>query len=326
MGPVLFVGLSVLALVSQGQGDPTFANPKLTMKGVEFANVPSDVRYTMAVSPPVAWPLLATAPRIAVPRAAAGQQIGNAPAADTVVVQRPTAQDEIQSSSQMAEAGASPDPVASITPVPAAVEIVPQRANVEDASRGREHLLIQDAAQRPAVQRDLRQSGDTVAEPELVDPLLPSVASDVDRTPNLAGGIAQDAANLRPDRRPEPASALPEPDFGAQEPMISDQPAVHALNLVRPQATVAWQPADIGLEPQQDTPDLLTIVADPSARAAIVNGDRVFLRTEPGINGQQIGQFDLGEAAVVTQTRGNWARIVIRDQTGWMYLRYLDFE
>ena len=61
----------------------------------------------------------------------------------------------------------------------------------------------------------------------------------------------------------------------------------------------------------------------PKTRVVRVTGDRVFLRRNPGSSGTPIDQYDTGTAALLREIRGQWRRVTIAQQTGWMFERYL---
>ncbi|MDA7429435.1 SH3 domain-containing protein [Primorskyibacter aestuariivivens] len=261
MGPVLFVGLSALALVSQGQGEVEFANPAVTMKEFSFAEPPPDVTHTVLYAAPVAVSGIAPGP-------------ARDPATEVILARG--ADDSF----------AAPAPSA-IPPVQASAPETRQSTQITDAPS-------LDTTAIPAGR--ISQSG-----PAIIPGQLP------DETPGALDAVAE----------PSLDPAGPTHRFAAQETWIAPGAPGAFSRIPRP---------GVGPGPHSAHPDEMTVIADPTARPAIVDGDFVNLRTRPDSNGDTIAQFNRGEAALVTQTVGNWARVMIGGETGWMYLRYLQVE
>lgn len=62
---------------------------------------------------------------------------------------------------------------------------------------------------------------------------------------------------------------------------------------------------------------------DRPAWNALVTGDRVYLRSAPSLEGTPLSLIALGTIGTVTQSRGDWVRIEISEQTGWMFAGFV---
>lgn len=94
---------------------------------------------------------------------------------------------------------------------------------------------------------------------------------------------------------------------------------------------LAWDRTQHAPVPSFSTPiisrtqgsDDLPSVPKPG-RPTRVTADRVFLRDAPRLDGETLGQFDQDTPALMLEARGNWRRVEIEGQIGWMFARYLD--
>ena len=167
----------------------------------------------------------------------------------------------------------------------------------------------------PPIQTDLRALQAPMAPPDdRLDPAQPS---------RVTGASTPDALRL--------------PDASGSQP-VSEQP----LPSAPPQSTAPEQLAmrapsrEIQLRLREDRPprQIDPIVqgapgasalpfANRATQRAVVTGDRVFLRTAPALNAEPLAQYDTGASALITEERGDWRRVVIEGQTGWMFFDYL---
>lgn len=327
MGPVLFVGLTALALVSQGQEEIEFANPAVTMEAFDFADPPADASHSLLFVGPS--PVAAVRPgpaREARAGIAAGAGPDDAlPAPGPAAL--PRAQDSAPRTSQPLQIrdDASVNVPQPDMPRDRGTSAPPRAAAAEQAGTGAPAqpagAPLRPEVQQNAITRALsgpqgRSTDVTRPEPDQVTvPPAPPHAGDA----GLKTGP-------QPDRRPALTPGPQEPRLDPNSPTrrFLARDAWNAPATPR-RLTLLPRPG-LAREPRAARPDRMSVIADPSARNAVVNGDFVNLRTQPGNSGEKIDQFNSGKEAVVTQTIGNWARVVIDGQTGWMYLRYLTLD
>lgn len=259
MGPVLFVGLTALALMSQGEPEITYADPARTMAGQAFDEAPglSPVAPTATITVPVtaltAVNLVALRGELA---AASGLDSGPPPAS---TLAQPSAQIQITVQRTMVSAAeldlAPPQDVAGFEAV------------TNTASKG----LFQAAPDPvfPGLAPPVaRQSGQLSLEARLQD-------TRESLLPNLPGRF----------RRPSPAQTGPDPS-----------------------------------KMQKDTP----FRPDTTRLQASINADFVHFRAGPGTRSAILGRYDQGAQVELLELRGNWARVRVDGQTGWVFRRYLD--
>lgn len=327
MGPVLFVGLSALALISQGQEEVELANPAVTMRDVQFTDAPTIMRHTLLFSGPIALSRIDGGPKLEPAVVFALTQNEDFFQFEQDASVPPRAQETVLQSSQALDVTEQSELVLPGTSNSVAGRAdAPQRA--ETVLQGQRRALVRDlnAPRRPEAQQSISDTREDQVVLRAVGVTLPGQTHAV--TPQALSGsnVTRIASDVQPDLGPGRIAGLPEPFLSGNDP-LGPAPADGVGTGPEMPAQISQLPRPgQGPGPSVARPGRMTVVADPSARSALVDGDNVFLRTRPGLDGDEIGLFDRGEAAIVTQTFGNWARIVINGQTGWMYLRYLNFD
>ena len=327
MGPVLFVGLTALALMSQGQGEVEFANPAVTMKEFSFAEPHADVTHTVLFAVPNEVSHIAPRPSLDPAMEVAVAQVLDESFATPLPSAMPRPQEnppETRQATQVADAPRLVFPKRDDRTERAATR--PDRATAAAQGTARPIERPPMSPPRPGAQQQVPETGQQQAGLGAPDITLPSKVAAT--TPEGAAQRNRPAIEpgLKPDEIPASAKGVAEPSLDPDGP--TNRFATHETWTVpgAPGAFSRIPRPGIGSGPQSARPDQMTVIADPTARQAIVDGDFVNLRTRPGSNGDTIAQFNQGEPALVTQTVGNWARVMIGGETGWMYLRYLRFE
>lgn len=326
MGPVLFVGLSALALVSQGQADIEFADPSDTMRGIPFAEAPAVIGFNLLFARPTSvarvdpGPSWQPRPDIAVDvepdRSLSAQAAGRVP---NVSRMPPRTNTDQATATVLDVTVPGPDAGADLSGALAADTgltraFQPDRpVEVPEIGTGPEvQVGTVETAARPPDSGTLTLAipgADVAASASVLNDGSPPVTPEKarDRTPKRQAPLVEPSVEdrLRFARRDGPNRINP-PD--------------------RPGLAVAVDRQGQGPRPRTGAPDAMGVIADPTARRARVDGDFVHLRAGPGVSAARIDRFGHDTTAIVSETRGNWARVVIGDQTGWMYLRYLAFE
>jgi len=57
--------------------------------------------------------------------------------------------------------------------------------------------------------------------------------------------------------------------------------------------------------------------------AGITTGDRVYLRASPALTGEPIDLISIDTRLLVTQSRGDWVRVEVAGNTGWMFAEFV---
>lgn len=316
MGATLFFGLTFVALITQGVPETEYANPAETMSETQLDAPPKNVSRVAQMS----WPL--------------------------PVVLADTRVDETHAS-PLAEPTTA-EAQATLTPPPAAppslVATFPDNRQVpQTAGQDVQVALPGQTVERGrvAVLGNAQGPGDAGPVANAETATQPGVLAEFDDAPiaaRIAPNDVQVAAPDPVDQRPPFASlgrvatsgegrqlpdTQPSQRLSAQTQLDqgADRPAIPSLQLTAPDAPTN--------APVLTAPRLTTLLPDspPAPQAqpepARVDGDFVFLRTEPNGNAEPLGQFDTGTEVLIHEVRGTWRRVEIDGQIGWMFGRYL---
>jgi len=332
-GPVLFVGLTALALITHTDPTPDLPNPSETVQPTvavladasEPLSQPAAPRAVLAAQiaraaptplseiRPAELPLAAASPpplALPAPVVAGGAALPAAPAPTRLHIRLPSAAGAApvpraralleRPPPQGVPSGAQRVPLALALPSPAVQSILEAR------------LTAPAALSRPSVPGVRRDVAVVVLQP--VGPMVPLP------TPELA--FAQPRETWRP--------ALPTPKFvaaldaRAQAPGLTSAAArAEAFFDSRPRFVV---PGGVA-RPSRD----LALDGVPRLVWARVQGLSVNVRRGPGLRFESLTQFDTGQRLIFTGRDGGWARVNALDTpggpiTGWMFMRYIRFE
>ncbi len=153
-----------------------------------------------------------------------------------------------------------------------------------------------------------------------------SVQTDVLATAPVAGTRLSVAL---PERQGQPSIDLPQVQrTSLQSPEIATEPG--AFQSV-PDAGQSTLDTSVHDPPTRATPPTRTDPQRPGtapprqivSRIVRITGDRVFLREAPGLESAPVAQFDTGTLALMQEIRGQWRRVTVAGQTGWMFEDYL---
>lgn len=316
MGATLFFGMTFVVLITQGEPETEFANPQKTMAQTDLPATPRAVVRTAQAS----WPTPFRLPDAILDRKRADAPVLN-DNTDTPWTQVTRAQtvptllpDVVQTEITQAD-----ETVAVAVGAIQRPETQPHAWSFPRAAlRDRQVQSIGPAAAIPGVLLALGPPAQ-IAQAQTLDlrvtqsiPWTPAPGRTTrpdDATQETRPQITTDSTG--PSAAQSQITALVPSDSG-------DMPAVTTT----PIGTVSRGAVPGGLGADL-TPSRLPNVPTSALPARVV-GDSVFLRTAPQANARTLGQFDTDTAATLHEVRGDWRRVTIQDQTGWMFFRFLD--
>ena len=313
MGATLFLGLTFVALITQGEPETVYANPKETMHYTRLDRAPRDMVRTRQA----AWPApvflndrdqQTDAARLPAP-SAAGRAVEARSAAPAV----PALVTDVAGFAPIAAAGVMD------------VMIAPRPSRQQGTASQR--LEFRDAPVSAIVARGADPYGLSMQGLGIVSMAAPGPAP----RPGPVDAAIRPDPNLRPSpAKHGPAEANPvfeaAPDrvtvFGAPQRAMPEGSVEMPGRSVSKPAPALPRRASATSRAVISTDDRAP-VPQPGPERARVDGDGVFLRVAPALNAETVGQYDRDTIARIYEERGRWLRVEIEGQYGWMFGRYL---